>query len=205
MSVDISRLAQVGRPLSTSAEQDVTQILHAWSAGDTSAPGRLMPVVYDELRRLARAYVARERSDHTLQPTALVHEAYLSLVDQTRANWKDRAQFCGVAAQIMRRILVQHARDRNRQKRGGKWDKVYIDETREIAQDRPPDIVILDDALERFATNYPRESKVVELKFFGGLEAKDIAQTLNVSTKTVLRDWAFAKLWLSRDLSENAA
>lgn len=191
--------------MSTSPEQDVTQILHAWSAGDTSAPARLMPVVYNELRRLARAYIAGERTDHTLQPTALVHEAYLRLVDQTRANWKDRAQFCGVAAQIMRRILVQHARDRQRQKRGGKWEKVYIDETRELGQQRAPDVVALDDALKRFAATYPRESKVVELKFFGGLEAKEVAETLKVSTKTVLRDWGFAKLWLSRELTQNAA
>jgi RNA polymerase sigma factor (TIGR02999 family) len=191
--------------MSTSAEQDVTQILHAWSAGDTSAHARLMPVVYDELRRLARVYIARERTDHTLQPTALVHEAYLRLVDQTRANWKDRAQFCGVAAQIMRRILVQHARDRKRQKRGGEWEKVYIDETRELGQQRAPDLVALDDALKRFAATYPRESKVVELKFFGGLEAKEVAETLKVSTKTVLRDWGFAKLWLSRELTQNAA
>ena len=191
--------------MSTSAEQDVTQILHAWSAGDTSAPARLMPVVYDELRRLARVYIARERTDHTLQPTALVHEAYLRLVDQTRANWKNRAQFCGVAAQIMRRILVQHARDRQRQKRGGEWEKVYIDETRELGQQRAPDLVALDDALKRFAATYPRESKVVELKFFGGLEAKEVAETLKVSTKTVLRDWGFAKLWLSRELTQNAA
>jgi RNA polymerase sigma factor (TIGR02999 family) len=187
------------------ASNDATEILKQWSAGDTDAPARLMPLVYRELRQRAAEYLRRERSDHTLQPTALVHEAYLKLVDQTRANWKNRAHFCSVAAQLMRRILVQHARERNRQKRGGRWEKLYLDETRALAQDRAPDLVALDDALNNLARTYPRESEVVELKFFGGLGVNEIAEVLNVSSKTVLRDWKFAKLWLSRELTQNVA
>lgn len=191
--------------MSIAPSADVTQILHDWSNGDGDAPARLMPLVYDELRRRAADYLRRERSDHTLQPTALVHEAYLNLVDQHRATWKNRAQFCSVAARLMRRILVQHARARNRQKRGGQWEKIYLDQTRELGTHRPPDLVALDDALESFAATYPRESEVVELKFFGGLNADEIATALNVSSKTVLRDWSFAKLWLSRELAADAA
>lgn len=164
-----------------------------------------MPLVYEELRQQAAAYLRRERPDHTLQATALVHEAYLKLVDQSRANWKDRAHFCSVAASLMRRILVQHAREHNRAKRGGKWEKIYLDETKELGQERPPDLVELDDALQSFTTTYPREGMVVELKFFGGLEANEIAEVLDVSSKTVLRDWNFAKLWLRRELIGSAA
>lgn len=183
---------------------DVTQILQAWSEGDESAPERIMPIVYQELRRLAGEYLRRERPDHTLQATALVHEAYLKLVDQNRVDWKNRAHFCGVAAQLMRRVLMEHARAHNAAKRGGKMEKLYLDETRELAQERSPDLVALDDALKSLAITFPRESKVVELKFFGGLEAKEIAEVLQVSTKTVLRDWNFAKLWLCRALSSAA-
>jgi len=160
-----------------------------------------MPVVYKELRRRAAEYLRHERPDHTLQATALVHEAYLKLVDQSRANWKGRAHFCSIAAQLMRRILVQHAREHNREKRGGKWEKIYLDETKELGQEHPPDLVALDDALQSFASSYPRESEVVELKFFGGMKTDEIAQTLGVSAKTVLRDWSFAKLWLHRELT----
>ena len=191
--------------MNIAASNDATKILKQWSAGDPGAPARLMPLVYKELRQRAAEYLRRERSDHTLQPTALVHEAYLKLVDQTHANWKNRAHFCSVAAQLMRRILVQHARGRNRQKRGGQWAKLCLDETRELAQERAPDLVALDDALNNLARTYPRESEVVELKFFGGLNADEIAEVLNVSAKTVLRDWKFAKLWLSRELTQNAA
>jgi RNA polymerase sigma factor (TIGR02999 family) len=171
-----------------------------WSGGDPEAPARLMPFVYDELRHLARQYLQRERPDHTLQATGLVHEAYLTLVDQNRANWKDRAHFASVAAHLMRRILVQHARTHNAEKRGGKLEKLYLDETRELSCERRPDLVALDDALQSFTTTYPREGQVVELKFFGGLEANEIAVVLSVSAKTVSRDWHFAKLWLRREL-----
>jgi RNA polymerase sigma factor (TIGR02999 family) len=178
----------------------VTRILQEWSQGDEDAPARLMPLVYEELRRRAAEYLRRERPDHTLQATALVHEAYLKMVDQSRANWKDRAHFASVAAQLMRRILVQHARNHNAEKRGGKLEKIYLDETREMGTDRQPELIALDDALQGFAASFPREAKVVELKFFGGMEANEIAEVLGLSEKTILRDWNFAKLWLRRDL-----
>jgi RNA polymerase sigma factor (TIGR02999 family) len=191
--------------MNPASNQDATEILQNWNDGDEDAPARLMPLVYEELRRRAGEYLRHERPDHTLQATALVHEAYVKLVDQSRANWKSRAHFCSVAAQLMRRILVQHARDHNRQKRGGKLDKIYLDETRELGEAKQPDILAVDDALESFTATYPREGKVVELKFFAGLETKEIAELLDVSTKTITRDWNFAKLWLHRELTGNAA
>ena len=179
----------------------ITEILREWNQGDPEAAARLMPLVYDELRRRAVDCLRRERRDHTLQPTALVHEAYVKLVGQNRAQWKSRAHFCRVAAQLMRRILVKYAEARNADKRGGRLRKIYLDETRELAQERPPDLLALDDALKSLAASHPRESEVVELKFFGGLGAKEIGEVLNVSTKTVLRDWQFAKAWLNRQLA----
>jgi RNA polymerase sigma factor (TIGR02999 family) len=183
----------------------VTRILKDWEAGDPDAPARLMPLVYEELRRLARNYLAGERSDHTLQPTALVHEAYLRLVDETRVSWKDRAHFYGVAARLMRRILVDHARARNAAKRGGLHTKLSLDEVRDLPGQREVELVALDSALDNFAQAYPRKSEVVELKFFGGLDTREISEVLKVSEKTVLRDWNFAKLWICRELSENGA
>ena len=183
---------------------DVTQILQAWSDGDERAPERLMPVVYAELRRLSAEYLRRERADHTLQATALVHEAYIKLVDDKRVTWKNRAHFCGIAARLMRQILIEHARGRNAEKRGGKLEKLYLEETHHLAGERTPDLVALDDALKDFATSHPRESEVVELKFFGGLDAEEIAEVLNVSSKTVARDWKFAKVWLLHHLSDAA-
>jgi RNA polymerase sigma factor (TIGR02999 family) len=185
--------------------EEVTQILQKWSQGDEDALARLMPLVYEELRRRAAEFLRYERPDHTLQATALVHEAYLKLVDQTRANWKDRAHFASVAAHLMRRILVQHARTHNAEKRGGKLEKLYLDETRELSCGRRPDLVVLDDALQSFAATYPREGRVVELKFFGGLEMNEIAAVLKISAKAVSRDWHFAKLWLRRELRGSVA
>ncbi len=164
-----------------------------------------MPFVYDELRRLARSFLARERDAHTLQPTALVHEAYVRLVDQTRVNWQNRAHFYGIAAKLMRRILVDHARARNASKRGGLVEKISLDEARDLPPVAANDLVALDGALQDLTKSYPRKGQVVELKFFGGLEAKEIAEVLQVSEKTVLRDWQFAKLWLCRELSGAAA
>jgi RNA polymerase sigma factor (TIGR02999 family) len=184
---------------------DVTQILLDWSGGDSAAPEKLMPLVYEELRRLARNYLARERADHTLQATALVHEAYLQLADETRLSWKDRAHFYGIAARLMRRILVDHARAHKAEKRGGLEQKLSLDEVRELPTKSDVDLVELNGALENFAHDYPRKSEVVELKFFGGLDAKEISEVLQVSEKTVLRDWNFAKLWLCRALTQNAA
>jgi len=185
----------------TAKQSNVTQILRDWNEGDADAPARLMPLVYEELRRRAGDCLRRERTDHTLQPTALVHEAYVKLVGQDRAQWKNRAHFCSVAAQLMRRILVKYAEARNAGKRGGQMQKIYLDETRELAQEQAPDLLALDDALKSLAVSHPRESEIVELKFFGGLNAKQIGEVLNVSTKTVLRDWQFAKAWLNRQLA----
>jgi len=184
---------------------DATQILKEWSEGDKDAPARLMPLIYEELRRRAAEYLRHERPDHTLQATALVHEAYLKLIDQNRVDWKTRAHFCGVAAQLMRRVLLEHARGHNAEKRGGKLEKLRLEETRELSDERAPDLVALDDALKSFTSTYPRESEVVELKFFGGLKANEIAEVLDVSQKTVLRDWNFAKLWLRRELAGDKA
>jgi RNA polymerase sigma factor (TIGR02999 family) len=163
-----------------------------------------MPLVYDELRRLAREYLRRERGDHTLQATALVHEAYLRMIDEKRVSWQNRAHFYGIAARLMRQILVEHARAHNAAKRGGGAQKFSLDEAREVLHNDKTDLVALDGALQAFAQSYPRKSEVVELKFFGGLEAREIAEVLQVSEKTVLRDWSFAKLWLSRELSSAA-
>ena len=191
--------------MSVDSPADVTQILLDWSKGDDAAPEKLMPLVYEELRRLARNYLARERADHTLQATALVHEAYLRLADEKCLSWKDRAHFYGIAARLMRRILVDHARAHKAEKRGGLEQKVSLDEARELPTKSDVDLVELNGALESFAHDYPRKSEVVELKFFGGLDAKEISEVLQVSEKTVLRDWNFAKLWLCRALTQNAA
>ena len=185
---------------SVNASREVTQILKEWSAGDSTAADKLMPLVYEELRRLARSYLARERADHTLQATALVHEAYLRLADARELDWKDRAHFYGIAARLMRRILVDHARSHQAAKRGGLMQKYPLEEAGEMPGTGATDLVALDNALEELTRIYPRKSQVVELKFFGGLEANEIAEVLQISEKTVLRDWKFAKLWLYRQL-----
>ena len=187
-------------PLHPEMEHDVTQILKNWSGGNDDATAQLMPLVYEELRRLARDYLRRERADHTLQATALVHEAYLRMVDDKQVTWQNRAHFYGIAARLMRRILVDHARAHNAVKRGGLEQKLSLDEARDLPAPGATDLVALDGALENLAKTYPRKSEVVELKFFGGLEANEIAEVLQVSEKTVLRDWNFAKLWLCREL-----
>jgi len=184
---------------------DVTRVLNTWRAGDPAAVAQLMPLVYEELRRLARNYLRRERPDHTLQATALVHEAYLRLIDADAVSWQNRAHFYGIAAKLMRRILVDHARARNASKRGGLDEKISLDEARDLPPVAANDLVALDGALQDLTKSYPRKGQVVELKFFGGLEAKEIAEVLQVSEKTVLRDWQFAKLWLCRELSGAAA
>ena len=159
-----------------------------------------MPLVYDELRKLARDYLRRERADHTLQPTALVNEAYLKLVDQRRVNWQNRSHFFGIAAQIMRRILVDHARSRAAEKRGGLLRKLSLDEANVLPAERAPDLIELDEALKRLAEVFPRKGQVIELRFFGGLSVEETAHVLGVSDKTVMREWQSAKLWLYREL-----
>ena len=170
-------------PFDCQRPQDVTQILKDWSAGSEDASARLMPLVYEELRRLAREYLRRERGDHTLQATALVHEAYLRMVDEKSVSWKDRAHFYGIAARLMRQILVDHARAHNAVKRGGLEQKFALDEARDLPAAGATDLVALNDALESFAKTYPRKSEVVELKFFGGLETDEIAEVLQVSPR----------------------
>lgn len=187
--------------MSVETRHEVTQILHDWSGGDRAAPERLMPFVYDELRRLARSFLARERGGHTLQPTALVHEAYVRLVDQTRVNWQNRAHFYGIASSMMRRVLIDHARARVTDKRGGTAVRLSLDDVQVSAEERAASFVALDEALVRLARMDERKSRVVEMRFFGGMTDEEIAEVLGVTTRTVLRDWKKARLWLYRELS----
>jgi RNA polymerase sigma factor (TIGR02999 family) len=183
---------------------DATDLLLAWSNGDDSAFDRLVPLVYQELRALAQRYMRHERPDHTLRATALVNEAYLRLIDVNRIQWQNRAHFLAVAAQTMRRILVEFARHRRRRKRGGDVVRVTIDDAMEIAQVKEPDLVALSDALSALATFDPRMSQAVELRFFGGLTVQETADVLKVSPETVMRDWKTAKAWLLRELSRSS-
>jgi RNA polymerase sigma-70 factor (ECF subfamily) len=185
-----------------SGSADVTALLTQLSKGDQSVVPKLMPVVYDELRRLAAGYLRQERPDHTLQPTALVNEAYLRLVEQRHTKWKNRAHFFGVAAQLMRRILVDHARGHLRKKRGGEQQKVAFDEAVVFSQNRSAEVVAVDEALGRLAKFDPRQNRIVELRFFGGLTTEETAEVLGVSTRTVEREWTLAKAWLYMELQE---
>jgi RNA polymerase sigma-70 factor (ECF subfamily) len=185
-----------------SESPDVTLLLSALARGDNGAASKLMPVVYDELRRLAGSYMRRERSDHTLQATALVHEAYLKLVEQHSIDWQSRAHFFGIAAQLMRRILIDHARGHSRDKRGGEHQKVSLDEAFVFAEQRADELIAVDDSLNRLAKIDPRQAHVVELRFFGGLSVEEAGEVLGVSPKTVKRDWSVAKAWLYADLKE---
>ena len=180
---------------------DATGLLLAWSQGDSGALDSLVPLVHSELHRLAVAYMRRERADHTLQPTALVNEAYLRLMDVTRIQWHDRAHFLAVAAQTMRRILVDFARQRRSQKRGGDVVQLSLDEASDVGQEKAMDLVALNDALSTLASFDPRMSQVVELRFFGGLTVEETAHVLDVSPETVMRDWKIAKAWLLRELA----
>ncbi len=179
---------------------DVTSLLQAWGDGDRAALDVLMPVVYAELHRLAGAHLRRERPDHTLQATALVNEAYLKLVDQHRVQWQNRAHFFGTAAQIMRRILVDHARQQGTAKRGGGATRVELDEALGAAEQRDIDLLALDAALERLSRLDARQSQVVVLRFFGGLGIDEVAEVMNLSPSTVNREWKIAKIWLRREL-----
>ena len=180
--------------------EDVTVLLQAWSEGDPSAPEKLAPLIYAELRRLARRSMRRENPQHTLETGALVNEAYLRLADWKNARWENRAHFYGVAAQIMRRVLVDYARSRGYQKRGGGVRPVTLDDALVASPGRPPDILAMDEALTRLTELDPRKSKVVELRFFAGLSVEETAGVLNVSPFTVIRDWNFAKAWLHREI-----
>jgi RNA polymerase sigma factor (TIGR02999 family) len=179
---------------------DVTRLLKAWSGGDQAALEDLMPVVYTEIRRLARSYLRRERPDHTLQATALVHEAYMRLVDQRSVEWQNRAHFFGIAAQIMRRILVDHARAQKTEKRGSGQSPIVLDEALEVATDRGLDFVALDDALKTLADLDKKQARIVELRYFGGLSIEETAEVMQISPATVKREWAGARTWLRREL-----
>ena len=179
----------------------VTELLHAWSDGDKTALDQLLPVVYDELRRQASRYLRREAPGHTLQTTALVNEAYLRLVDQKNIRWQNRAQFFGIAAQLMRRILVDHARAKHRAKRGGHDVRVTLDDAVAIAANQEIDLIALDAALDRLAQIDEQQSKVVEMRFFSGLNVEETAEALKVSPATVKRDWNVAKAWLYREMT----
>jgi len=181
-------------------EEDVSALLRAWSDGDQRALDRLAPIVYDELRRLAGHYLNRERAGHSLQATALVNEAYLRLVDYKRMHWENRAHFFAVSAQLMRRILVDHAR-RHNLKRGGDVEHVALEDSAVVGGGRPENLVVLDDAMQALARIDSRKAQVVELRFFGGLSVEETAEVLKVSPVTVMRDWSTARAWLYREMS----
>jgi RNA polymerase sigma-70 factor (ECF subfamily) len=185
--------------------QSVTQLLKAWGDGEQQALDQLISLVYAELHRLAHRYMRRERSGHTLQPTALVHEVYERLVDLKNVSWQNRAHFFGVSAHLMRRILVDYARSRRYTKREGQWRQVPLNEAVALFPDRQTDIVALDDALRALADIDPRKSRVVEMRFFGGLSIREVAEVLNISEESVQRDWRLAKVWLLRELSHGTS
>jgi len=193
-----SKQSKKGR--TTAPAGDVSNLLRAWSEGDQEALERLVPIVYDEMHRLARHYMQRERPGHSLQTTALVNEAYIRLVDYKRMQWQNRAHFFAVSAQLMRRILVENAR-RHNLKRGGGVQHLSLEEVAVIAGDRGGDLVALDDAMKKLAELDPRKVQVVEMRYFGGLSVEETAEVLKVSPITVLRDWSSAKAWLYRELT----
>lgn len=188
-----------------SAPADVTQLLIAWSSGDQAARERLISVVYEELHRLARRYMRNESPGHTLQTSALVNEAFIRLVDQSNVHWQNRSHFFGIAAQMMRRILVDYARSRNYAKRGGGARKLSLEEGLIVSPERSEEVVAVHEALERLAKIDPRQAQIVELKFFGGLSNEEAAAVLAVSPGTVARDWTMAKAWLRREISKSSS
>lgn len=177
---------------------DITRILRAWSGGNREAVDDLMPLVYDELHKVAAQYLRKQRPDHTLQPTALVNEAYLKLVDISNVSWEDRAHFFAVASQTMRHVLVDHARGRNREKRGGGAQKVSLDEAMAFVDNNEVDVLMLDDAMRALAEIDEQQSRIVELRFFGGLTVEETALVLRISPATVKREWRIAKAWLHK-------
>ena len=187
--------------MAQTSSRDVTQLLLDWRDGDQEALAVLMPLVYDELRRQAQRYMRRERHDHTLQPTALVHETYLQLVDQNRVRWQSRAQFFGVAAELMRRIMLKHARSHNTEKRGGRAQRVPLDDDLAAVEKNAAELIELDRALDKLAAFDPRQSKILELRHFGGLTIEEAAVFLDVSPATVKREARLAQAWLKRELT----
>jgi RNA polymerase sigma factor (TIGR02999 family) len=186
------------------AQDSVTKLLLDWGAGNRAALDALTPLVYDELRRLAGHYLRRERPDHTLQSTALVHEAYMRLIDQRNVRWQNRAQFFGLAAELIRRILVDHARAKQAAKRGGTAVKLTLDEALDASAGRDLDLVRLDDSLKALAEVDAQQSRIVELRYFAGLTIEETAEALDISPATVKRDWVVAKAWLRRQMDKTA-
>ena len=187
----------------TQDSHEVTQLLIQWSNGDKAALDKLMPLIYEELRQLARHYMNRERAGHTLQTTALVNEAYLRLINRKQVHWQNRAHFFAIAAHLMRSILVDHARSHAYAKRGGGARKIALDEALAVSQQRAADVVALDDALKRLAEIDRQQSRIVELKFFGGLTIEETAEVLELSPATIKREWSTAKAWLYHELNRN--
>jgi RNA polymerase sigma factor (TIGR02999 family) len=190
--------------VSDAPKPDITTLLKAWSGGDQAALNDLMPALYAEIRKLAASYLRRERPDHTLQATALVNEAYIKLVDQRAVQWQNRAHFFGVAAQIMRRILVDHARAQKADKRGSGLRPIVLDEALEVAGNRPLDFVAVDEALNALAELDPRQAQIVELRYFGGLSIEETAEVIRLSPATIKREWASARAWLRRELERSS-
>jgi RNA polymerase sigma factor (TIGR02999 family) len=183
---------------------EITQLLLSWSQGNQAALDQLVPLVYPELKRLARRYMARENPGHTLQTSALINEAYLRLVDQQNVDWQDRAHFFAAAAQVMRHILIDHARRYRYGKRGGGAQHLPLDEVAVVSKERAAELVALDDALKRLAHIDPRKSKIVELRFFGGLSVDETAEVMKLAPVTIMREWRTAKAWLHREVSSGA-
>lgn len=187
--------------MSLESSQDLTLLLNAVSEGDETAPDKLLPLVYDDLRRLARAYFSNEKQEHTLQATALVHEAYIRLVNWENVSWQNRAHFFAVAAEVMRKILIDHARKRNAQKRSGGGQKILLEDAVSFSNETELDLVKLGEALEALEKLDRRQAKIVELRFFGGLSIEETAYVLKISETTVKREWTFAKAWFQRELT----
>jgi RNA polymerase sigma factor (TIGR02999 family) len=181
-------------------ESDITRILHSWSKGDPDALEQLMPIVFEELKNIARQYMGKESKGHTLQPTALVNEVYLQLVGRRSVQWSNRAHFYGSSAQLMRRILVDHARSRRTAKRGGEVFRISLDEVHDIPQQKSVDLISLDDALKDLEKLDARQARIVEMRFFTGLSIEAVAEALGISATTVKREWLTARLWLLREL-----
>jgi RNA polymerase sigma-70 factor, ECF subfamily len=189
----------------TRPSHQVTKLLKDWSEGDSSAADKLMPLVIDDLRRLAHNYMRREKAGHTLQTSALVNEAYVRLVDQSKIQWESRAHFFGIAARLMRQILVDQARRRNFAKRGGGAIRVSLNEATAVAEEQSANVMALDEALKNLESIDPRQSRIIELRFFGGMSIEETAEALKVSPGTVMRDWTFARAWLRKEMAASEA
>lgn len=189
--------------MSETVPKDITQLLLAWGDGDKQALDKLMPFVYDELRRLARGYMRNQRSDHTLQTTALVNEAYLRLIDSSQVRWQNRTHFFAISAQLMRRILVDFARAKKAEKRGGNEQKVTFDEALPVLFEKESELIALDEALTELSAMDARQGQIVEMRYFGGMTEEEVAEALDISARTVRRDWSIARAWLFRELKKS--